>query len=499
MFLHQYALVMTESLRVRNLLAMDALGTSLLAGNAGIDRVVLWAHSCEMPDPENWLGPNELLMTVGLCIPPDEAGQIEFIRRLDGARLAGVVIGDDQMAPSLSAGMIAEAERLGFPVMLTAHTVPFAVIGRTVAAVNSTTQTQQVLTLSRLYHVLINETGRPETFLISLERVFNVQMTVLDLSTRTTLLHGTLKLTQESINGLMDSIRIPLTNRTTRLETPGDLQLSTWALPSRRTTLLVLDERPGSILDAFTVTHLGQAVSVEADRHAARRLAEAEKASSILSAIYAGDVNLARLETEAMELGLDTADLSVLVTSNGDSDILRDTLSLTDIIHASGVRQDYLVTCLQTSDVDKASHQLLRHGKRIGVSNPFIGLSGFKEAALNAQWALGTVRDSVQGIIRYESAEFSVLPRSEGEANEVIRRVLGPLTNETTGATTLLETLCAYLDNERSWTATANALGIHKQTLAYRLQRIESLTGRNLKNTRDIAELWIARSALKRS
>ena len=60
---------MTESLKVRNLLDMDALGTSLLAGQNGLDRVVLWAHSCEMPNPEQWLGPNELLMTVGLCIP----------------------------------------------------------------------------------------------------------------------------------------------------------------------------------------------------------------------------------------------------------------------------------------------------------------------------------------------------------------------------------------------------------------------------------------------
>lgn len=489
---------MTESLKVRNLLDMDALGTSLLAGQNGLDRVVLWAHSCEMPNPEQWLGPNELLMTVGLCIPVDEEDQIAFIRRLDSAKLAGLVVGDDQVAPQLSAAMLAESERLGFPVMLTAHTVPFAAIGRTVAAVNSTTQTQQVLTLSRLYSALISKTGQPEDFLISLERVFNVQMTTVDLSTRTQLLRGSLQLSQQAVRAIADKIQIPNTNRTTRLERPDDLGVSVWALPSGRATLLVIDESSGSMLDAFTVIHLGQAVSVEVDRHAARCLAGAAKASNLLSAIYAGDVNLGRLETEAAELGMDITDISVLAVPNGNSDILRDTLSLAGVIHASIVRQDHLVVCLKTADIDKATESLLEHGKHIGVSNPFSGLSGFRDAALNAQWALGTVRDAEQGVVHYDKAEFSVLPRSEGDANEIVRRVLGPLMNQKNGGTAYLDTLCAYLDNERNWSATAAALGVHKQTLAYRLQRIEKLTGRNLKSTRDIAEMWIARSALER-
>ena len=64
-------------------------------------------------------------------------------------------------------------------------------------------------------------------------------------------------------------------------------------------------------------------------------------------------------------------------------------------------------------------------------------------------------------------------------------------------STTLLDTLCAFLDEDRNWTATAERLGIHRQTLAYRLKQIEKITGRRLKRTRDLAELWIARTALR--
>ncbi|WP_443049293.1 helix-turn-helix domain-containing protein [Streptomyces sp. NBC_00316] len=53
----------------------------------------------------------------------------------------------------------------------------------------------------------------------------------------------------------------------------------------------------------------------------------------------------------------------------------------------------------------------------------------------------------------------------------------------------------AYLANDRSWAATAQRLNIHRQSLGYRLQRIEAATHRDLKKSRDIAELWVALTA----
>lgn len=40
--------------------------------------------------------------------------------------------------------------------------------------------------------------------------------------------------------------------------------------------------------------------------------------------------------------------------------------------------------------------------------------------------------------------------------------------------------------------AAADELHAHKQTLGYRIRKIEHLTGRRLKSTRDIGELWFA-------
>ncbi|MEE1757815.1 helix-turn-helix domain-containing protein [Streptomyces sp. SP18BB07] len=59
----------------------------------------------------------------------------------------------------------------------------------------------------------------------------------------------------------------------------------------------------------------------------------------------------------------------------------------------------------------------------------------------------------------------------------------------------LLRTLTSYLANDRRRQTTADELGIHRQTLGYRLRQIEAHTDRSLKSSRDIAELWIAVTA----
>ena len=79
--------------RVSDLLSDPVLDTWLIAGARGEDRLVTWAHSSETPSPERWLGPGELLMTIGLSLPRDDDGQRALVARLDDAGVAGMTIG----------------------------------------------------------------------------------------------------------------------------------------------------------------------------------------------------------------------------------------------------------------------------------------------------------------------------------------------------------------------------------------------------------------------
>ncbi len=85
------------------------------------------------------------------------------------------------------------------------------------------------------------------------------------------------------------------------------------------------------------------------------------------------------------------------------------------------------------------------------------------------------------------------LPRGISEARAAVDQVLGRLVAyDAAHDADLVRSLRVFLEQNRSWKDAAAALHIHKQTLVYRLRRVEELTGRRLADTGAIADLWLA-------
>src|ERR671939_1193134 len=116
------------SITVRELIGIADLKTRVLAGAGGLDRKVTWAHVCELPDPTEWLGGGELVMTTGLGVPRRSRAQVAYVERIARAGLSGLMIGDQMCAPKLSARMLAAADELSLPVLLTSYEVPFSAV-----------------------------------------------------------------------------------------------------------------------------------------------------------------------------------------------------------------------------------------------------------------------------------------------------------------------------------------------------------------------------------
>ncbi|MHB1570831.1 MAG: PucR family transcriptional regulator ligand-binding domain-containing protein, partial [Solirubrobacteraceae bacterium] len=55
----------TMGITVGELIDIPHLRTRLHAGVSGRDNPITWAHSCEVPNPWNWLEAGDLLMTNG--------------------------------------------------------------------------------------------------------------------------------------------------------------------------------------------------------------------------------------------------------------------------------------------------------------------------------------------------------------------------------------------------------------------------------------------------
>ncbi|MFE9326058.1 PucR family transcriptional regulator [Nocardia sp. NPDC052278] len=81
-------------------------------------------------------------------------------------------------------------------------------------------------------------------------------------------------------------------------------------------------------------------------------------------------------------------------------------------------------------------------------------------------------------VTAYREVEIAYLAGADDAAMRgLIRRELRALAGRDVNATRLRETLHAYLKSHRSPEATAKLLGVHKNTVRYRIQRIEELLG----------------------
>ena len=72
-------------------------------------------------------------------------------------------------------------------------------------------------------------------------------------------------------------------------------------------------------------------------------------------------------------------------------------------------------------------------------------------------------------------------------------RLLGPLRDyDTRHNAELLPTLTSFLDCDGSWSACASRMYVHVNTVRYRINRIEALTGRDLSALADRVDFFLA-------
>ncbi|HEY1324526.1 MAG TPA: helix-turn-helix domain-containing protein, partial [Streptosporangiaceae bacterium] len=137
--------------------------------------------------------------------------------------------------------------------------------------------------------------------------------------------------------------------------------------------------------------------------------------------------------------------------------------------------------------------ELAGPGRAAGSSGR-IGTAGrLPDAAQEARWALGVAEAESRTLVRYGEHTALLLPQSVTEAQVLVSRILGPLiAHDAEHGTAYVDTLRAVLRHNRSWQLAAAELHIHKQTLGYRIRKIEQITTRGLTSTEHLAEWWFA-------
>ena len=137
-------------------------------------------------------------------------------------------------------------------------------------------------------------------------------------------------------------------------------------------------------------------------------------------------------------------------------------------------------------EASTACSTLAGHDAYVGLSSrPVAGVGRVPDAVREARLALRRHAPATAASCGYGENDRPFMPRTVAEATAVVDRILGPLIEyDREHNSELVHSLEQFLRANRSWQRAAETLYVHKQTLVYRMKRVEELTGRRFDDTR---------------
>jgi len=493
----------TQHISVAELLEVPTLNLSVLAGAAGLDRRLTWAHVFEMPDPTGWLNGGELVMSTGMAISDEPSEQVEYLERLHAADAGAFLFGDTIWAKELSHAAREAADRLAFPVLWAAHEVAYIAIARVVVERSGTAEYARLQRLQRAYEIVRGVAFRgsaPTVLLRELSRLVKCDLFVLELPYGNTLFSDRAPDPKLRAALLEEAAAQPRFPAVVRLQVD---ETSALALPiegSHRAALVVESKRVKP--DVALLQHIATIVAVEleklyGERERQRRLG-AELLGKLIDQTIEGAAADQLLATHALA---DEPRVLVAWRTSAESDddgVLHHRLAARGLHHLLARRDlHYGLLCGDDETVAALCEELVSAGA-VGISGPLGRATRAPDAAREARIALKTATVERRTSARYGEGNDSspFVPGSVSEAEALVEGVLGKLRDyDAEHNMDLLPSLRVFLRNNRKWQQTAVELHVHKQTVHYRMRRVEELTGRRLDMISDIAVIWYALEA----
>ncbi|HET6509109.1 MAG TPA: PucR family transcriptional regulator ligand-binding domain-containing protein [Baekduia sp.] len=483
---------------VRDLVEVPFLKTRVLAGRDGAGHAIHWAHSCELAAPWDWLGRGDLLMTNGFAIPADRDQQVVFVRKLEQTGIAGVAIGEGLHAPPLAGAMLAEADRLGFPVLSTAYDVPFIAVAQAVAQANRHGEQERMTRTMRIYEAV--RQGAHETpaeivrrigadLATRLHIVDRAGAPLLDVDPLEPRLREQIVAVVDERDGSLPAItRVP----------DGARQALVAPVPASEFACLVARPRGDAAPALSVLQHVAAVVAIEIERSVAQQEAQRRLGSELLAHLIDRRIDAESGGRRLADFGLGGVELVLLAV---DADGHAGPEMLNRALRRDGVptlqlrRSSIMYVLLPSGSADDVG-AVLDAELVVGASAPLSGVGQVPDAAKEARWALEAARGRQRGLTRYGQEPPPFMPRTVTEARSSADAVLGDLlAYDAEHSGDLVRSLRLFLAENRSWQRASTAIGVHKQTLVYRMRRVEELTGRRLDDTGDVAYLWLALSA----
>ncbi|NMO00937.1 PucR family transcriptional regulator [Gordonia sp. TBRC 11910] len=472
---------------VDQLVAVPSLGLRYLAGERGGSRLVTWAHACDLPDPWSWFDSGDLVMTTCGGLPDGEDDQRRWITSLIDSAVAGLVVAPGQSAPAITPGMLDVARDRGFPVLAAGYDLQFVTLARTVIESAIESERQRVAAIKRLYDTYWQSLHRRATLaerLSALERSTGWSLRVVDLSSGESIALG-----RKAFEGDVDDVEVQV------------------ELPGAAGTALIAGVDAGEPTDRPLLEHVGGLIALELEHAAEQRDRMRESGRALLNGLLDESITLSAVWPE-FGLRSMTGELVVACFSAPDRQPLDHTSihhlrCLQNVAPLLSVRDGELIAIVPNdTETLRRVACALAPSCGVGLSAVLALNSQVPEAFRQAHLAVAQANERGCTVAAYGevAVRADFLPTSVEDTRHLVRNILGPLIRHDADAgAELVRSVRVFLDNDGGWQRAADALGVHRQTLVYRLKKVEQLTGLKPTSTQGSALLWLALTAADRA
>jgi len=497
-------------LTVGDILRIEGLSLSLVAGKRGLANDVRWAHVSELEDPSAWLKGGELLLTTGMGIGKTPARQRAFVRKLVEAELAGLGCGLGFSHAKVPKALVDAAEAEGFPVFSVPYEVPFIAITEAVFTRVAAEQYELLQRASEAQNAMtraVLEERGVEGIAEELASAIHGWALLIDLHGRP--LAATSRAARQRTERIWQELRQSRPEGSGFSLTLMDHGHHVWIQPvspqGRVEAFLAVGKPQGlAQVDRAMASRALALFAIETGKSRAVADAERRMRGDFFESLVSGRLTVQEATKGLGRFGL-KGETRVVSVEGGPSEHLaraaEDALSRLEggfLIsqHAGGVHA--LVPDGATTELDRIRKELeSRVGQQVRVgAGSTVGPTDVARSLREARYALQVCR-----LEKWESAGFEdlgtyrlLLSMVEGDALRAYAdSLLAPLDAYDGGhGGELLQSLRAFLEHNARWETAAAELYVHRHTLRYRIRKIEELTGRDLSNSFDRMEFWLA-------
>ena len=501
------------------LLDDPSLGLEAVAGRPGIDQrgPIRWAHIADTPDPTPWLEGGEVVLTTGLGVKDSTELQRRLVANLTERGVVAIGFGVGVTLDEVPPAMLAACEEHELPLFTVPYEVPFIAVTRRVSHHTFEEHYATLRAALQLHrHILaaVVAEGGVDGVLATVGRAMpDAALIALDFSG--------IELARHDPSGLASD----LTPDRLWALLPHDRPRTSVEVDTRTVTgaSVRLGDEVEAVVVAVTEAPLLEheellfeqgltGVSLELARGRSVREARRSRVDELLEEVAAGRSTAPLIDRalERLEAPLPQPYRVLAISAPEGAGHAALCTVIEDALLPLGRplvgRLDGAVYAV-VPDVATAADRVVDAATRRGWGALAVGRSRAKRATEALRSALREANvallldaeDRIRDVERLGLAGLLAGMRDDLGATDFVTQVLGPVIEHDERSTTpLADTLRAYLAHGCRPGPAADELCVHRHTLAYRLDRIRELTGRDPRSGDHLIEFGLALELLDR-